>query len=547
MECSRLANRIAIDRRAELALWLLPLAFTVVLFIMRASSLPFWQSFNLDPDYYYLLNGLRIIEGLAPTDISHPGTPVQVLIALVMKALNPLAPSAAIVDAVLADPEHYLLAATSVIYVLVGVALWWLGRVTFTTTGLLLPALLAQSAPFLSRIIPKFGLHPKPEPFMIIAVALLIAALLPLVRARASDDRTSDSHTSPDRYAALAGIAMALGIACKVHFAVLGVIPLLLLDRRRFLIYVGVGAVALVVFIAPALPSWDIWTGWIKRMILGSGAYGDGAQTVIDTKRYPRAVLKLFSSKLIFTAVFLASLVQLVAYVRMRRRGLVAQNKFARLLVGILAAQLLIVLSVAKQPAAHYLVPALLLSGPAMVALWSLSRSVMLPRNHNRLWLGVAIVLTVAQAPQMWRQNAELKAWTTEQMAVDLDARFPGCAKVYFDAASAKSYAIQRGDMNALARYSAKLAPLFPTDEYTWFTNDHTYWKHGLMQWTRPVALADLLARHGCAVFRGTQPWTLPARAAEEIPSFTLDDRCETGEETLFTKGVRCDGTRVGD
>ncbi|MBC7950256.1 MAG: hypothetical protein H7Z12_00360 [Rhodospirillaceae bacterium] len=502
---------------------------------MRGSSLPFWQSFNLDPDYYYLLNGLRIIEGLAPTDISHPGTPVQVLIAVVMKALHPLDSSAAIVDAVLAAPEQTLLAVTSVIYVLVGAALWWLGRVTFATTGLLLPALLAQSAPFLSRIIPKFGLHPKPEPFLIIAVALLIAALLPLVRAR----------TPTDRHAALAGIAMALGVACKIHFAVLGVIPLLLLDRRRFLIYVGVGAAALVVFVAPAIPSWAIWTKWITGMMFHSGAYGEGAATIIDTGRYPRAVLKLFSSKLIFSAVILASLVQLAAYVRMRRRGLVAQDKFARLLVGILAAQFLIVLSVAKQPAAHYLVPALLLTGPAMAALWSLSRAAMPARTHCRLWLGVAVVLTVAQAPQMWRQNAELKAWTAEQMAVDLGARFPGCAKVYFDAASGQSYAFQRGDMNAQARYSAKLAALFPADEYTWFTNDHTYWKRGLMQWNQPVALADILARHGCAVFRGNQPWTLPARAAEQIPGFQLDDRCETGEETLFTKGVTCDGTKV--
>jgi hypothetical protein len=35
------------------------------------------------------------------------------------------------------------------------------------------------------------------------------------------------------------------------------------------------------------------------------------------------------------------------------------------------------------------------------------------------------------------------------------------------------------------------------------------------------------------------------ARAEEQIPGFTFDDRCETGEETLFTKGVRCDGAKV--
>jgi hypothetical protein len=524
-----------------LALWVLPLAFVAVLFVMRASSLPFWQSFNLDPDYYYLLNGLRIVEGLPPTDLSHPGTPVQVLIAAVIKALHPLASTEATVDAVLRDGEGTLLAVTSVIYVLVGLSLWWMGRAIHGATGALLPALLAQTAPLLSRIIPKFGIHPKPEPFLIIAVALLVAALMPLLRSR--DDGRGDEG-SWDRAAALAGIAMALGVACKVHFAVLGVVPLLLLDRRRFLIYVGIGAAALVVFVAPAIPSWKIWIDWISRMILHSGAYGEGAQTVIDTQRYPRAVLKLFGSKIIFSAAILASLAMLAAYFRLRRRGLMAQDRSARLLAGVLVAQVLVVLSVAKQPAAHYMVPALLLTGPALVALWSLSRPLM-PRLHVRVWGGVLALLVVVQAPQMAKQNAELRGWTREQMAVDLGARFPGCAKVYYDAASAQSYAFQRGDMNALAHYSSRLAPLFPTDEYTWFTNDHTYWKHGLMQWNRPVDLGQLLAKYGCAVFRGNQYWTIEPHAQLLIPGFTMDDRCETGEETLFTKGVRCDGSRV--
>ena len=517
-------------------LWLLPATFVVILFVMRASSLPFWQSFNLDPDYYYLLNGLRIVEGLAPTDISHPGTPVQVLIAATIKALHPLTSTEATVDAVLRDAEDVLVAATSVIYVLIGLSLWWMGRAVWGATGALLPALLAQTAPLLSRIVPKFALHPKPEPFLVIAVALLVAAVMPLIRPR--DDGKWD------RAAALAGVAMALGIACKVHFAVLGVLPLLLVDHRRFLIYAGVGAAALVVFVAPALPSWSIWVDWIGRMVMHSGAYGEGAATVIDTGRYPRAVLKLFSSKLFMSLGVVGTVLLLTAYFRLRRRGLMEQDRFARLAAGIVAAQVLVVLSVAKQPAAHYLMPALVLTGPLLAALWSLSRPLM-PHIHTRFWGTVLVVLVALQIPQMAKQNAELRGWTEEQMAIDLGARFPGCAKIYYDAASAQSYAFQRGDMNAQGRYSAKLAPLFPNDEYTWFTNDHTYWKNGLMQWLKPVTLADILDRHGCAVWRGNQHWTVAPYANRQIPGFVFDDRCDMGEETLFTKGVKCDGSRV--
>ncbi|HSV28878.1 MAG TPA: hypothetical protein VLL76_04950, partial [Candidatus Omnitrophota bacterium] len=232
-------------RRDRLALWVLPVLFALTLVVMRQAGMPFWQHFNLDPSYYYLLNGLRIVEGLAPTDVSHPGTPIQLLIAVVMRAMHPGSSAEQIVDLVLASPEHYLVATTNVVYVLAAVSLWAMGRAILTTTGLLWPALLAQSAPFMSRVIPKFGLHPKPEIFMVIAVALLAVVALQMVR----------SGRATDRQAALAGVVMGLGIACKVHFAVLGVVPLLLLDRRRFAIYAAVTIAAFLVFVAPAIPS----------------------------------------------------------------------------------------------------------------------------------------------------------------------------------------------------------------------------------------------------------------------------------------------------
>lgn len=531
----RVIHEMTPDRRASLALWILPVLFAGVLFAMRQAGLPFWQHFNLDPDYYYLLNGLRMVEGLAPTDVSHPGTPIQLLIALVMRVLHPLTPASGIVAEVLADPEGMLLAVTATIYPLVAVALWGMGRSIFLATGLLWPALLAQTAPFLSRVIPKFALHPKPEAFMVIGVALLAAVCMAMVRRGRADDRL----------AALAGVVMAFGIACKIHFAALGVVPLLLMDRRRFAIYAGVTIAAFFVFIAPMLPSWDIWMGWLKRIFLYSGAYGAGEATVIDPARYPRAILKQFGSKLFFTAGFALSLVMLAAYFRLRRRGLLPADPLARLLAGIVVAQGLVVLSVAKQPAAHYMIPALVLTGPQLAILYVMSRRLIPAKAHWRAWATVAAVILVAQTPQMVKQTRELAGWTEISLGFDM-TRFDGCAKVFFDAASAKSYAAQRGDMNALGRYSEQLAPLHPADEYTWFTNDHTWWKRGLMQWNQPLTLPEVLARHnGCAVFRGTQHWTLNSELARTNPGFPLDDRCALGEETVFTHGVRCDGSRV--
>ena len=520
------------SRRDSLLLWLLPALFVAALFAARAASLPFWQSFNLDPDYYYLLNGLRIVEGLAPTDVSHPGTPVQVLIAIVIRALHPLAPTSGVVDAVLANPEGHLVAATTVIYVIIGASLWLMGRAAYAWGGLV-PALLAQTSPFLQSIIVKMALHPKPEAFLVVAVAGLAAACFAALR----------SEGRRDGPALWAGVAMGFGVACKIHFVALGVVPLLLFDRRRLGVYLAACAVSLLLFVAPMLPSLDIWLDWMHRVILGAGAYGAGADTVIDPHAYPHNVLRLFSARWFFTGGIIVSLLTLAAYVRLRRRSLLPADPAIRLLIGTLMGEVVLVLLVAKQPAPHYMIPALLLTGPQLAVLWRITRTFLPAHVHRRAWLGLGAALVVAPAIGTVHQVRELAGWTRATQAFPM-SRFDGCAKVYFDAGSAESFAFQRGDMNAQERYSPKLAKLFPSDEYTWFIFDHTWWKHGLMQWNHPVTLDQLFARYPCVVFRGNQyPQFYKVYVATNKRSY--DDECTVGEERIFTKGVTCEGKRV--
>jgi hypothetical protein len=239
--------------KRNLVLVVLPALFTALLFAMGAASQPFWQVFNLDPDYYYLTNGLMLVEGLAPTDMGHPGTPVHVFFAVIYRLMHVGEPTGAIVDAVLRNPEHHLRVVTWVMYPLIGLSLVALGHAFLSATGRLAPALLAQGAPFLSMIIPKFGLHPKPEGFLIIAVAWVLIMALRVVKA----------ETLTDRQVGWLGLALGFGIACKIQFAALGLIPLFILDRRRlFLVLPLTTAAGFLIFFSPALPSLDIFLGW---------------------------------------------------------------------------------------------------------------------------------------------------------------------------------------------------------------------------------------------------------------------------------------------
>lgn len=515
--------------RDRAALAVLPLLFVAVLFLMRASSLPYWQLFNLDPAYYYLMNGLLLSEGLPPVDIGHPGTTVQIFVAAVLRLIHPGQSAAAVVEAALDDPEGHLVTVTTLMFPLVGVALYALGAAFRSATGRLAPALLAQSSPFLSMIIPKFSVQPKPEPFIIIASAVLMIALV----------RTVTTERLRDRHAVAIGAVLGFGIVTKLHFLAMGLAPLFLLDRRRLFLVLPTATLAtMVLCFAPALPSLKSFLHWWGAVAVGSGAYGAGPHTVIDPHLYPHAIIGLFGSKLNFTGTILCSLAALAGYARLRRRGLLPADPWARLLAGLVAAQVFTVLLVAKQPAAHYMVPALMLTGPCMAILWLMSARVFPAPAHARAWTAVALVLVPVQAFGVWRQNAELARWTAEGTGLDM-TRYAACAKVDYDSASTPVYALQRGDMDAGGRYSPLLAGRMPKDHYVWFINDHAFWSHGFMQWNRPMDVAQVVASHPCTVFRGDQPDLLLSWLRKTLPD-ARPQRCAVGDETLFTLGIDC-------
>jgi hypothetical protein len=210
-------------------------------------------------------------------------------------------------------------------------------------TGSLIAALLAQSAPFLPPVLP--------DPLPVAAIALLMAALMPLTR----DDPPRDGHS------VLAAIAIALGTAGQTAFAWLAIVPVLLFDRRRFIVY-GLG----------------------------------GGLGLLATLAFPAAAAMPLEAWAIILVVDLPIIVLLAAYVRLRRRGLMARDRRARLLTGILAAQALILVA----GGGRHLLPALLLAGPALAMLWPMSRCIGATGLHHRLWLAGLVVLTVIRLAQ---------------------------------------------------------------------------------------------------------------------------------------------------
>ena len=67
---------------------IVPVAVGLAAAALRRAQGPFWLATNQDPAYSYLYDALRVSRGLPPNHFQHPGTTVQLLGAVVVRALH---------------------------------------------------------------------------------------------------------------------------------------------------------------------------------------------------------------------------------------------------------------------------------------------------------------------------------------------------------------------------------------------------------------------------------------------------------------------------
>ena len=124
---------------AKILAWGITAVFPLILFFTGIYFKIIQGDFPNDPDYAYLLNGINILRWHAPTQIDHPGTPVQLIAGLVSGFVwlirTPFNGWISPADDVVLHPELYLLVIRLVLNALSSVALFALGWCIFRCTG----------------------------------------------------------------------------------------------------------------------------------------------------------------------------------------------------------------------------------------------------------------------------------------------------------------------------------------------------------------------------------------------------------------------------
>jgi hypothetical protein len=526
------------DGGGTAALFVLPLLFVAASLALRQAGGAFWEWHISDPSYFYLFDAVHIARLEPPGQSFHPGTPVQLIGALALKLAYPLSSGAEIAARAFDDPEAHLRLISNVLLGVNALALLVAGLVARACVGNLALALFLQAGPFLSMVILKNAYHVKPES-LLIAIALMLAVLV----LAAGRDWSRDGGRAP--YRALAfGVVAGLGVATKLTAAPVFLLPLFLLGGlRRIALYAVSAAATFALFTLPTWPNFAKVSDYILLTLARSGAYGSGAQFVIDLSRYPRDVIDVASRPVVHLQLLFGAAALAVAAWR-KRRGLASPAFELRALAGLALAILAQVLAVAKQPTANYMVPAYMLLPLAAILFYRFVAGLGLgdARLRRRAGAATALLLAAVVAAQPFavrRQYAELVQKRAEARRVD-NGLFAACARIYFFPASSPSFALFLGDWWTGARAGAEVARRVGPNEY-WFEQNIM----DLRDARGSRDLGRIAAENPCVFLRGGHPGPIGEFLARHLPDARFERTCSTGEETVFTWGVDCAGRLI--
>jgi len=518
--------------KRQLALLALPLSLLIISVLMRHNAGPFWLWSNLDPDYWYLIDSLNMVNGDWPKHIAHPGTTVQWIGALIIKALHPFSTTEDINVMVLSNPEQYLSIIGHFFIALNTVALILVGVIAYLVFRDLSAAMLIQMGPFLSKLIFKWTLHVSPEPLLVTTViAMAIVTVLAL--------REGQLEKHATRYAVAFAIIAGFGMVTKVTSAGIYLMPIVLLwNIRNIVLYGTLTLIAMLIFSLPAAGMYEIIIDRLAMISTASGFHGEGAQTFIDFKTYPRSLIRV-SSRPMFFVVLLVGLGLTYALFRKSRREGQPFPVIGRAMGGLCLAYLGQAMLVAKHPAGHYMLPALSASGFGLALIYQTSKELLssnvigLKRLHTGFTL-LLVILIGTQANSLAGLNKQFIQRTASSAAIN-EAPYGQCARIYFWPASQPLYALFMGSWSTHYSFSYILNNIYPDQSVMYYTNDGEL--HDLKGLRDPH---DVREQYPCIYARGERPNATLKVLQDGFSSYPVNGRCQDGDEAVFTWGIDC-------
>ena len=438
----------------------------LLLFFVYSCKGPYYFSSNFDPEYCYLFNSLNILSFERPYHTDHPGTPLQVLGAVIIlgkSILNHASISLSVIrTSVLRNPEDYLQAINVALIILIASMTFWTGLRLFSRTGNLLPALIMQFTLLcFFQVQVSFG-RVSPEPFLVFSILLLA----PLLIAEVFPDKRETARQATIVRPLMTGVVLGLGLAAKVTF-----FPLLLLifvfeGWRKKITILASCFVSVILFTLPIWPAYVKMVRWFIAILLHEGYYGEGpvGLPAIGTLLLNAKAL-VFGEPLLLASCAFYLLGSLVIKDGQSRNNVIPERKTKRFLrIGCLIILTQIAVT-AKHPHLHYLLPSMVLSCIMNAGLIYVLLNDEQQR-HKLFSMVFVIVLLIACV----FNGIRVKAWMEENKqyassTADLLAKVRNIDHSYevgFYRSSLPQYALAFGNAFAGLLYGKELSKLYP-------------------------------------------------------------------------------------
>ncbi len=482
---------------------LVPVIFLIYAVLLKIAAGPFWLGANSDPAYLYLINSLYFFKGLSPSFVDHPGTTLQLLGAVVIKALHLTQGSPQIIDAVLRDPERYLHVLYYVLLAFNVATLLALGLYAAKKSKKPIFALLAQSGCLVFLLLRSYS----SDLILPVAANVFAESLFPaidnlFILCVCSLFFSSKTKASWGEAVLFAGVC-ALGIITKVSFAPLCIIPLLLLRGFRAKGIFLLALLAACFFLTiPIIPEYKEMFQYIYLFQANIGMHGTGGIGFMELSAWMRNAITFFTRQSYIFFVLISVLAGLLAILLLRKKVRWQAPQLKKGLVFLIIVWLGVVLQVLfviKHPVSHYVAPAAGLLGLLWALLYYTLKSAFDLKDSYFAVLAAALILTFSWKAGFYQyhlKQANLEKYVFSQKVFE---KYDDCIIAQHYRSSSIPYALYFGD-DCKGRHRAffpRLKELYP-GAIVWNRWDYTF--HNFPD---QISEASLLHSGHCLVLYG--------------------------------------------
>ena len=436
-----------------------------------------------DPEYIYFMSGLTISDGVLKVGhIDNPGTPLQLLVALIFKLVYFIRSTPAdYLDDVFTHPDLYLSVVNQTITLLTSLLLLLAGRLTYKYTKNILHALLIQTAPFLPLIWYDIIGRLVPELLMVFPV---VAITILIIKNCTTDDRKMQFTDI-----VLFSLFVALGLSIKLSFIPIWIIPFIFIPKwKNKLIYAGLGILFFFIIAFPVTLQFNIFWRWVKNLLMHSGTYGGGEANIIDFNLFKVNLAQMINLEQRFFIILIVLAITLLIYLAVFRKK--SDKKIVNISSAIILTALIQLIMVGKHFAHHYFIP-ILMFAPLIVFLISTlfqkfhkskyvaafaSLAIVFylvwSFNYNQKWLQVktfAMESDISKRAETWHfaQTLEKDSYKI------ITSQNYGCPFIEYTLFYSQAWAKN----SKKSEYSKVLAKLYPNSySYFTFSDEMKYW-----------------------------------------------------------------------